>query len=1095
MSPHLDYLIDVEDRGGQVVPHNFANLHAHSYYSFLDGLADPDGMCARSVEVGSKYCAITDHGHCVGHYVMKEAAKRHGVIPILGSEIYMKDGVYHKSNKKGFHLTLWAKNLDGLHNIWDISSKAWLHEEGKDAYTNASWEDLGERREGVLCGSACLGGALSVAAKANDEKMALEFTNRFQSIFDEFFIEIHTNSEPEQRTVNMWLIDFAKRHGIKTIYAIDSHYITPQDCDLQNVMLGCNMGKHYDESHMHMKQDYYMMDAQEVRHRLAYIGEDEIERCFDGVDYLLEQIEEFELDHGQKVPQFPLPDGWTDSGSYLKYLTAKGLFEKVAGCEILPSSQHNKISYRGGDTSRLSQYIEDVCKNELPIIIDNGLADYFLIVSDYTRWAKSNGVEVGPGRGSCTASILCWAIGITDVDPMGKGLIFSRFLNEGRLGSLPDIDLDFDVFNRHRVVDYLNERYGKDHVCAVGVVGTFKIKNAFEDLARYYRLPYNESIRCKEILGRLEKLLKNPKEWMENLDLLAEGERREIEVMMSRFPNVFKYVSKLIGVPRQWGQHAAGYVVSPALLSNAMPTRLSIKTGDIVSQFDKTAIESLGFLKADILGLRNMSTLANARKMIQERHDGVLVDYRSLKDFEQPEEMWHLFDRGETLGVFQVGGKQITSCAQQLKPRTIMDCSTLVALYRPGVILAGMLQVFINRKLGREPVSYVVPHLEPILKDTYGVIVYQEQAMAICQQLAGYTPLEADHMRSIIGKKKLKEMEDEQPKFIEGCIRCSGITPEQATNIFEQIKASSLYSFNKAHSYAYAMITFWTLWVKYTYPIEFYCACFQTVEGKDLPKYMREARKKGYKITMPSVTNVSDNWVILDDQTIAIGIKSLRGIGEKACDEIFLNSPYESFNDFRERSGVNSGVIKTLISHGFFRRWHPNAKDLLHRFESNDMSDNLFGDASKVRFTQEQEDFTKAEIIEMERKSIGMPLTFDPYDDVLKAVESYYETICWEDEIDDVPYDSCINVLVLVEDVKRITTKAGKPMAFLKCNMDGTQIDVTCFTSIWSLLERHIRSDDDCYFLLNVKKQLRNDEANYILEHFMPVVVGRESEA
>ena len=227
------------------MPHQFANLHAHSYYSFLDGLADPEDMCRRAVEVGSRYQAITDHGHCVGHYAMFEAAKRNGIVPILGSELYLKDGVYHNTNKKGFHLTLWARNLEGLHNLWDISSKAWLHEEGKDAYTNALWEDLGERREGVICGSACLAGALSRAAKADDEKMALEFTERFRAIFDEFFIEIHTNSEPEQRSVNMWLLDFAKRHGIRTIYAIDSHYVTPQDCDLQNVMLGCNMGKHY----------------------------------------------------------------------------------------------------------------------------------------------------------------------------------------------------------------------------------------------------------------------------------------------------------------------------------------------------------------------------------------------------------------------------------------------------------------------------------------------------------------------------------------------------------------------------------------------------------------------------------------------------------------------------------------------------------------------------------------------------------------------------------------------------------------------------------------------------------------------------------
>lgn len=1076
------------------MPHQFANLHAHSHYSFLDGLADPDDMCARAAEIGSRYQAITDHGHCVGHYAMVEAARRHGIVPILGSELYLKDGEYHKTGKKGFHLTLWAKNLEGLHNLWDISSRAWLHEEGKDAYTNALWEDLGDRREGVLCGSACLAGALSAAAKKDDEKMALEFTRRFQSIFDEFYIEIHTNSEPEQRSVNMWLLDFAKRHGIRTVYAIDSHYVRPQDCELQNVMLGCNMGKHFDEQHMRMKQDYYMMDEDEVRQRLAYIGDDDLERCFDGVDHLLSQIEEFELDRSHKVPKFPLPEGWDDSGEYLKYLTAKGLFEKAGGCEVLASDEHNKIAYRGGDTQRLVPYIEDVAKNEFPIIIDNGLADYFLIVSDYTRWAKEHGVEVGPGRGSCAASILCWATGITEVDPMGRGLIFSRFLNEGRLDSLPDIDLDFDVDGRHSVVDYLNEKYGKQYVCAVGTVGTFGIKNAFEDLARYYRLPYKEALSCKAILGRFDKALKNPKEWLDNLDMLSDKERGEVEAMMQRYPNVFKYVSRLIGVPRQWGQHAAGYVVSPIPLSSAMPTRLSHKTGDIVAQFDKVAIEALGFLKADLLGLRNLSTLANARRMVHERHGGDPIDFRKLDDAQAPEGVWRIFDEGNTLGVFQMGGKDITACAQQLTPRSTMDLSTIVALYRPGVILAGMLQVFINRKLGREPVRYVAPQLEPILKDTYGVIVYQEQSMAICQQLAGYTPLEADHMRSIIGKKKVREMEAEEPKFVRGCVEHSGITAEQATEIFSQIKASGLYSFNKAHSYSYAMITFWTAWMKHMYPVEFYCACFQTVDGKVLPKYMREARKNGFQITMPSVTSVSDDWTILDDHSIAIGIGSLKGVGDKAVRSIFEGAPYRDFDDFKARSGANNGVIRTLIKARFFREWHPNAKDLLYRFESNDMATNLFGDASTVRFTEEQPDFTREEIIETEKAMIGMPLTFDPYDDVLRAVEPYAATICSPDDLKDVPYEQRANVLVLLEDEHRILTKKGKPMAFLKCSMDGTQIDVTCFTDMWGMFEKHIKHDRDCYFLMNVKKQLRNEEDNYVLEHFMPVVPKTESE-
>lgn len=1069
--------------------HQFANLHCHSYYSFLDGLASPSDMCDRMKEIGSNYVAVTDHGHCVGHYYIYTEATNRGMIPILGTELYLHDEKYHHSARKGLHLTVWPTCEDGLHEVWDISSKSWLHEEGKDAYTNTHWDDLGGSRPGVVCGTACLAGPLSVAAKNDDEKMANYFIEKLQAIFDEVFVEIHTNGEPEQRKVNMWLMDYAKRNNLKTIYAIDSHYVRQEDSELQNIMLGCNMGKHYDEDHMHMRADYYMMDTNDVRKRLSYLGEEDIERCFDGVDYFLSLLKPYEIDRSHKIPKFPLPEEWEKAGKtsadYLKYLCAEGLMRKVGGCYVEEKGV-NELAYKGGDPKSVVPYALEMRDNEWPIIMDNGLADYFLLVSDYNRFAKKN-MLVGPGRGSCAASILCYATDITEVDPMGKGLIFQRFLNEGRLDSLPDVDLDFEDGKRHQVVEYCNEKYGKDHVCAVGTVGTFKIKNAFLDLARYFRIPYQESQKCSKILDTFDKELKNPKEWKENLDLLQPEDRTYLEQMMGRFPTVFKHMSDLIGVPRQWGQHACGYIISPITLSNAMPTRLSLKTGDIVSQFDKVALESLGFLKADFLGLRNLTTLANAQRMIKDRH-GVDIDFNSLKDDEAPEGVWDLFKRGDTLGIFQVSGKGITQCAMQLLPHSVMDLSTLVALYRPGVILAGMLQVFINRKLGKEPVQYIVPQLEPILKETYGVIVYQEQAMTICRQLAGYTPLEADHMRAIIGKKKIKQMEEEEPKFVEGCVSYSGITAEQATEIFNQIKASGSYSFNKSHSYCYAVISFWTAWLKYMYPIEFYCACFQTVDSKVLPKYMREARSNGFNVVMPSVTKVDGDWVVIDNQNIAIGIGSLRGVGGKAVDSIVKAAPYKDFEDFTNRSGVNSSVIKSLITAGFFREWYSNSKDLLYRFESNDTNANLFGSSLEARFTKEQPDFTKKEIIKNEKELIGMPITYDPFDDILRAAKPYLSSCLSYDELDELEYNYTANVLVLVDNEKVIRTKAGKPMSFLKCLIDNNEIDVTVFTKMYEKIHPHIRSTKENYFIFNVKKQLRNNENSYILEHFFPIV-------
>lgn len=775
------------------MPHNFTNWHQHSGYSWLDGASMPSDIVKRCKELGMSHVCLSDHGNVAGHIDMYDAARAEGLVPVLGTELYTKDGEYDNGKVKGYHLCLWALNEEGLHNIWEISSNTYYATGDGHRTPNTSWEHMEGLGKGVCCTSACLASALADAAAKDDEEMALHFAERYAEIFEEFAIELHTNSMPEQRESNLWLYRFAKKHGYRVVYAVDAHYAQKDDGEFHDMWLGCQTKAFYDEPHWKMDHEYYIQDEAEVRDRLSYLGEEAVEDCFDGVDEILAKVEEIELDGSHKVPKYELPDGWDDASEYMKHLAAIGLLEKVGKCEVLPPRDGdpvNTIRAKGQPQVNLEPYVRQI-ESELPIIVDNGLSDYFLITADYCRYAKEH-MLVGPGRGSCVGSLLCYLLGITEIDPVGKGLFFSRFLNEGRLGSLPDIDSDFQDAKKHMVHEYLIEKYGGDKVTAVGVTTFFGMKLALKEVCRYYRIPIADANRMTSIVGDMEEM--SPGHWRDALGLLKDEDRLFVEGYEEKFPDLFARAERMVGLPRQAGKHAAGYIISPEPLAKLMPVRKS-GSDEVISQFDKVAVERMGFLKADVLGLRNLTTLQMAADMVFER-TGERIDYYGLAVPPDDMAVWSLFDNGRTLGIFQMESAGITDVAMKLKPRSVEELSTIVALYRPGVIGAGMLDRYIARASGAEEVEYVTPLLEPILKDTYGIIVFQEQAMGIFSELAGFTPTEADHIRAAIGKKKLDKIKAEKPKYMSGCLD-RGVTEEQAEEVFRQIEASGSYSFNR----------------------------------------------------------------------------------------------------------------------------------------------------------------------------------------------------------------------------------------------------------------------------------------------------------
>ena len=1063
------------------------NFHQHDHYSFLDGASTCAQICDRAAELGFRYVCQSNHGNVAGHIEFYDAARDRGLVPVLGSEIYMRDPRYDNGRRKGFHLTLWAVNEKGLHNLWAISSNTYYATGDGHRNPDASWEHFDGLGEGVVCSSACLASAIATAAQNNDEEMALYFAERLSSIFEDFYIELHTNSMPEQRKVNLWLVDFAKRHGYKTIYAVDAHYARKEDADFHDMWLGCQTKAFYDEDHWKMDHEYYMQGEDEVSDRLAYLGDEELQKCFDGMDDFLSKVEGYELDTSHKVPKYPLPEGWDDSGEYLKYLAARGLLEKVGGCEIVEreGAPVNDISYRVLDKSkfaRIPEYSRQLLEEELPLILGHGLSDYFLIVSDYCKWAKER-MLVGPGRGSCAASVLCYLLDITEIDPMGKGLVFSRFLNEGRMSSLPDIDLDFGERTKDMVHGYLRDKYGNEYVTAVGVTTFFGLKLALKEVCRYYRFPMSESNRLTSIAEELESI--GGSDWRSHVDDLSPEDCAFVKQCLDGYPDLFDRAERMVGLARQAGKHAAGYVISPMPLAGELPIRKS-SNDEIISQFDKNAVERLGFLKADILGLRNLTTMEVTAELVRQRH-GFDIDYYHLEDDPSDDAVWSLFEKGRTLGIFQMEGAGITNVAKELKPRSIAELSTIVALYRPGVIHAkmpdgtGMLEEYINRAKGVSEVVYLHPMLEPILSNTYGVIVYQEQAMRIFTDLAGFTDEEADHIRSAIGKKKIEKMMRDKPKYLSGCL-ANGISEEVALQIWAQIEASASYSFNLSHSLCYATITFWTAWLKAHWFVEYFTACMSTVPFDKAVAYMREARRHGVDIVPPAISNPSIGYRVLSDNEIAFGLDGVKGIGSKAAESITGNAPYSSFEDFVNRSGVNRSVVSLMIRAGVFREMYPNRRELLERYQKDDFRASLFHGTlgENDGFDGHIDDYSDDELYAIETELFGISLTVDPFEQYRSKLGSLASTLESFDEVAEAGYDTAHVMLVKVSDVKMHKARQGM-MAFVRFQTDcDEEFECTCFPRMWEVSSQFVKVG--AYLRVEIMKQSYKGSASYVLD-------------
>ncbi len=893
------------DKNTQYVP-----LHLHSEYSLLDGAIKVKALCEFAKENNMPAVAITDHGVMYSAIEFYRTAKETGVKAIIGCEFYVHDGDIHvkdASHNPLYHLVLLAKDKAGYMNLVKLVSIA--HCEGMYYKPRINFELLEKYSEGLICSSACLGGEVLQNLLKNDYEAAKAAAKRYKDLFGEdYYIELQDHGLEEQKRTNPDLIKIAQELGIKMIITNDSHYLKKEDADWHDTLLCLQTNALKSEpNRFHFpNNEFYVKTPEELRASFKWMDSAMFDECIKNTVEVADKCHLI-LEMGKSpLPHYEVPPGHTVE-SYLDLKVHEGLKKRYG--DIPPE-------------------IEERVKYELGIIEQMGFSAYFLITWDFVHFAKTHDIPVGPGRGSAAGSVVAYALEITDLDPIRHHLLFERFLNPERY-SMPDVDIDFCIERRGEVIDYVSKKYGEDKVCQIITFGTYAAKAAMKGVARVLDIPFARS-------NQLSSLIPNePKAHID--DAMLDG--MELKKLYDEDPEVKKLVdmSRCIeGIKNNTGTHAAGVIIAHKPLNEIVPVQPS-KDGIIVTEYPMADLEKLGLLKMDFLGLRTRTMIHNTKRLLK-RTKGIEFDINRIPLDDKP--TYDMLITGETDGVFQLESSGMKKLVKDLKPDVFEDLGALVALFRPGPLESGMVQDFVERKHGRQEIKYAHPLLEPVLKDTYGTIVYQEQIMQVFQVLADYTLGQADMVRRMMGKKKLDEMAQQKGKFIEGAAR-HGMDSKDAAALFEQIEKFASYCFNRSHSAAYAFVAYQTAYLKCHYPQEYLASILSSVSG-DQDKtqlYIEEALKFGIQVMPPDI-NKSYAEFTPDGNNIRFGLASIKQVGEAVVEAILAereaNGEFKSIYDFCKRVDPkcsNKRVMEGLIKAGAFGTIEKSRKQLLENLE------------------------------------------------------------------------------------------------------------------------------------------------------------------
>lgn len=1015
---------------------DFVHLHLHTEYSLLDGACRMKPALEEAARQHMPALAITDHGSMYGVADFYQLAAEHEVKPILGCEVYVARRTRFDRqpglDDSSYHLVLLAENEQGYRNLMKLVSSAYI--EGFYYKPRVDRDLLAAHSEGLIALSACLGGELASLALRGEEEKALQSLDWYRDAFgpDRFFLELQDHGLPEQKQVNRFLIEASKSKGVPLVATNDVHYLRRQDAPIHDVLLCIQTGKTLDDSKRlgFSTEEFYLKSAEEMARAFP-----ETPEALTNTRVIADRCQ-VELVFGQlQLPHYPVPEGLS-AEAYLLQLCRAGMDAKGLSGR---SEYERRLEY------------------ELGVIGNMGFAGYFLVVWDMINFAHQRGIPTGPGRGSAAGSLVAYALDITQIDPLLHDLLFERFLNPERV-NMPDIDSDFCFERRGEVIEYLTNRYGADHVCQIITFGTMAARAAIRDVGRVLNMPLSE-------VDRLAKLV--PAELGISLDRALESSPDLARAYEEdeRVRRLLDYARALEGMPRHASTHAAGVVITPEPLTDFIPLAKT-SDGNVTTQFPMSNIEAMGLLKMDVLGLRTLTVIGDALQMIAQS-GGELRDIRNLKTDDKA--TYDLLSSGNSVGVFQLESSGMRTILRGLKPERFEDLVALVALYRPGPLGSGMVEDFIKRKHGQIEVTYLHPKLEPILADTYGVILYQEQVMRIASELAGFTLGQADMLRRAMGKKKHSVLMAQRSRFMEGAV-AHGVPEKTAAEIFDLMEYFAGYGFNRSHSAAYALVTYQTAYLKATYPREFMAALLTSVRDSadKVPVYIEECRNMNIEILPPDV-NASQASFSVEGQGIRFGLAAVKNVGQGAIESILqarAQGPFASLADFCRRVDlrqVNKRVIESLIRCGAMDSLAPGRAPLLAALDAclelgqRRQDDRQRGQLSlfdlasaqdEVELTQDPplpqvEEFSAQELLAMEKEMLGFYVSGHPLDDYRSRL-SYY---CSSSLAELGQLTEGTNVVVggIVDGLRRTMTKRNTAMAYLSLEDTTGSVEVLVF--------------------------------------------------
>lgn len=1026
------------------VNQEYVPLHLHTEYSLLDGairIGDLVKFCAENNMPG---VAVTDHGVMYGAMDLyidadknnsKEREKAEQdpnykpklVNPIVGCEFYVHDGDISERNPSHnprYHLVLLVKNNQGYKNIVKLASKA--HIDGFYMKPRINWELLEQYHEGLICSSACLGGEVLQNLLKGDYEKAKATAKRFKDLFGEdYYIELQDHGLEEQKRTNPDLIRIAKELDIKMIITNDSHYLKKEDADWHDTLL-CMQTKSSksDTNRFHFpNNEFYVKTVSELRDSFKWLDSETFDECIKNTVEISKKCH-ITVEWKAPLPDFPVPEGFT-TDTYLEKLVYQGIRRKYHQEEIDPKLQER-------------------AKYELGVIEQMGFSAYFLITWDFIHYAKTHDIPVGPGRGSAAGSLVAYALDITDLDPIEHNLLFERFLNPERF-SMPDIDTDFCIEKRGKVIDYVVEKYGADKVCQIITFNTLAARNAMKSVARVFDIPYARSKQLSDLISG------DPGAKIS--DSLQDG--MELKTLYDSDPEVKRLVDTALhveGLKNATGMHAAGVIISYKPLDEIVPVQHG-KDGVVVTQYHREILEKMKLLKMDFLGLRNLTMISKTVKLIKKCQN-IDLDINHIPLDDKP--TYDMLIRGETVGVFQLESQGMTNLVKKLQPDVFEDLGALVALFRPGPLGSGMVDVFVDRKHGRQEITYPHPRLEKVLKDTYGTMVYQEQIMQIFQEMADYSLGQADMVRRMMGHKDPAAMAAQEDKLIEGSAKY-GMKAEDAKTLFEQIQNFASYCFNRAHSSAYAFVAYQTAFLKCHYPVEYLSSLLSSVAGdqEKTQAYIEEALKYGIKVLPPDI-NKSYLEYAPDGKNIRFGLASIKQVGEGVIEEIIkereANGDFKSIYDFIKRVDVkcaNKRALEGLIKAGAFSTIEKSRKQLMDNLEyitstaSKEAKEkesgqgslfDMLGDTASVEdakfhLSGSDEEYDARQIQIFEKEFLGFYVTSHP----LSTIRDKLPFLMTHkiSQIPDIPNDKVVTICGLVTATKQIPTR-NDPTKFVR---------------------------------------------------------------